>query len=242
MKLHFISFFDGLSHNKYMRGAIALEKMVIDMNIFSSIKFYTAKDLEEDPGFSYNMDFCKANRRGFGYWLWKPFIICKRLNELNEGDILFYCDACTYINSNFRQRFIEYIEMTKANVNGNLFFEYLNPIGDWCKFDVIDELEAQGLIYEKEIVPGVLFTSATPHNKALFNLWYQTCCNKHMITDTPSIRPNLPQFIEHRHDQTIFSILVRQMSPESIHSNLWNEVDAREKPTTYPISIQANHY
>jgi hypothetical protein len=238
--IHFVSFFDGLSNNKYMRAAIELKKMVTNMNVFSSITFYTIHDLEEDPDFSDNLAFCKANTRGFGYWVWKPFIILKRLKELDEGDILFYCDACTYINTKHRERFIEYIEMVRVNPRGNLFFEYINPIGNWCKFDVINQLDAHSLINEKEIVPGVLFTTATPHNKELFKLCYETCSNKHMITDAPSIRPNLPQFIEHRHDQTIFSIRVRQMSSESIHGNLFHELYS--DTNSYPISIQRNHY
>jgi hypothetical protein len=240
MRVHFLSFFDGLSDNKYKDAAIALKKMAIDMNIFSSIKFYTIKELEEDSDFSENVAFCKANLRGCGYWIWKPFIIWKRLKELDDGDILFYCDSCTSLNTKYRQRFIEYIEMAILNPQGNLFFEYVHRIGDWCKFDVIHELEAQGLIYEKEVVPGVLFTSATANNKELFKLCYETCCNKHMITDTPSIRLNLPQFKEHRHDQTIFSIRVRQMSQDSIHANLFHEI--YQDTNNYPISIQTNHY
>ena len=32
-------------------------------------------------------------RRGAGYWLWKPYFILKTLNLINDGDIVFYVDA-----------------------------------------------------------------------------------------------------------------------------------------------------
>jgi hypothetical protein len=32
-------------------------------------------------------------RLGLGMWLWKPYFINKVLDELQEGDILFYCDS-----------------------------------------------------------------------------------------------------------------------------------------------------
>ena len=32
------------------------------------------------------------HQRGFGYWLWKPYIILRKLEELNDNDILVYID------------------------------------------------------------------------------------------------------------------------------------------------------
>ena len=34
--------------------------------------------------------------RGHGLWIWKPYFILKALQEINEGDYLFYCDAGTF--------------------------------------------------------------------------------------------------------------------------------------------------
>lgn len=32
-------------------------------------------------------------KRGYGLWLWKPYIILKALARIEEGDYLFYCDS-----------------------------------------------------------------------------------------------------------------------------------------------------
>ena len=40
-------------------------------------------------------------------------------------------------------------------------------------------------------------------------LWYNISLNHHLIDDTPSKSPNFKEFIEHRHDQSIFSLLTK---------------------------------
>lgn len=37
-----------------------------------------------------------AIKRGFGLWLWKPYLIKKTALEANENDIIFYCDSGTF--------------------------------------------------------------------------------------------------------------------------------------------------
>ena len=58
----------------------------------------------------------------------------------------------------------------------------------------------------------------------LVNEWYNISCNYHMIDDTPSIIPNVGSFKEHRHDQSIFSLLTKKyniFSKESIKNGVY---------------------
>jgi len=41
-----------------------------------------------------------TQRRGGGYWLWKPYMLFKVLRESQEGDIIFYSDAGAYFVKN----------------------------------------------------------------------------------------------------------------------------------------------
>ena len=50
----------------------------------------------------------------------------------------------------------------------------------------------------------------------LINEWYNICCDYHYIDDTPSIIPNHSLYKEHRHDQSILSLLIKK-------NNLYNE-------------------
>src|SRR5437762_81793 len=65
---------------------------------FDKVIQYSRKDI--DP------EFCNKNKhiinypKGAGYWIWKPYIILKTLENTKEGDYIFYCDAGShFVNS-----------------------------------------------------------------------------------------------------------------------------------------------
>jgi len=58
---------------------------------FDTAKIYTMNDI--DPFFLNKNKHILSLPRGAGYWLWKPYIILKRLSEINNNDILCYNDS-----------------------------------------------------------------------------------------------------------------------------------------------------
>ena len=52
---------------------------------------YTPDDI--DRKFKSKNQHIFEQSRGGGYWLWKPYIILKTLEQLYDGDYLFYCDS-----------------------------------------------------------------------------------------------------------------------------------------------------
>jgi hypothetical protein len=50
------------------------------------------------------------------------------------------------------------------------------------------------------------------------NKWYEIACDYHNIDDSPSINKNLHCFREHRHDQSIFSLLTKKYNIYSEYS------------------------
>ena len=45
------------------------------------------------------LSFIQAhNQRGAGYWIWKPYIIWKTLQDVEDGDIVCYIDSACLIN------------------------------------------------------------------------------------------------------------------------------------------------
>jgi hypothetical protein len=45
-------------------------------------------------------------------------------------------------------------------------------------------------------------------------LWLELCCDKQLLTDEPSVEPNLGGFKDHRHDQSIWSLLCKKYNIE----------------------------
>ena len=161
---------------------------------------------------------------------------------MDEGDVLLYADSGCELHVSGIERFMEYLEIVQKNENKNLFIGSETPIKDWCKMDTVKFFGAEKLILEddaKEVCPTVLFTSSTTKNKVFFKLYYEACCNYHNVNDSPSISPNIPTFKDHRHDQTIFSILVRQLYTTSISPVPFSEIYL-PKSDKSPITIKSN--
>ena len=60
-------------------------------------------------------DFMNANIKGCGYYIWKPYILLKSIQECEEGEALFYCDAGCRFGTSAKERLFIWFEMLKNN-------------------------------------------------------------------------------------------------------------------------------
>jgi hypothetical protein len=90
----------------------------------------------------------------------------------------------------------------------------------------------------QQIMATAFIFKKTPNNIDFFNKWFETSIvdNYHLIDDSPSIIKNDKSFKEHRHDQSIFSILINQNQMKKI---LKNEIDINEPDFIKGCSITA---
>ncbi len=53
------------------------------------------------------------------------------------------------------------------------------------------------------------------HSLKLVRLWWNTATNyPHLFDDSPSASPNLPGFVENRHDQSVWSLICKTHGSE----------------------------
>jgi hypothetical protein len=57
---------------------------------------------------------------------------------------------------------------------------------------------------------GTILFNICNKTRTLVNEWYELSSDYHNIDDSPSISENLNSFVEHRHDQSIFSLLTKK--------------------------------
>lgn len=232
MKSVFVSFAD----SRYKQALERIKKETEEFG-FDERYFFTEKDLPKDffKGFS-----PKIYRRGYGYWSWKPYIVKEMLSKLDDGDILVYSDAGTQWHVSGKQRFEEYMSMLSEK-SSILTFQQPFLVKDWTKGDAFNYIcpdNWQEYAMQLQIWAGTFLVKKHNESVELFDKWYDIVKNhKDLITDKISITPNLKGFIEHRHDQSIFSLLVKRISHieicwyevETLCINGWN---GREK---YPL-------
>jgi hypothetical protein len=212
-RVHLVSFADGGAG--YLAGRDLLIQTAREAGWFESITAYDLNRLahESPVWFAKHQGFIKANRRGFGYWIWKPEVIRLKLHQVPPDDLVLYLDAGCQINPKGISRFNRYIELAKRS--GMLCF-YLNgsnyTIGQWTKANLLRHFEIKlgdPILSMPQVEAGVSFYKHSKSTLNLVKLWSDILCleNHHFVDDSPSRAVESQQFIEHRHDQSVFSLI-----------------------------------
>lgn len=171
---------------------------------------FTDRDLKTDTDFwSTHGSWIEDNPKGYGYWIWKPYLINKVFNTLEDGDILLYLDAGCEIDKSCASEMPKYFNLVKSyNI---IATSTHRPECLWTKFDLFYELDALNYAGSPQVQAGAIMFYVGEVTRNLVLNWYQIACdtNYHWIDNTPSVLPNFPNFEEHRHDQSIFSLLCK---------------------------------
>ena len=220
-KICFITF--GGPVTSYHSAVDNICKQAKDFEIFNEINGYTEKNLKDDSYFWNNHgDFIKNNSRGYGYWIWKPYLIQQKLNKLNYGDILVYTDAGCEINPKGKQRFYEYIDMIDKDPKQYGLLTFQTPhlekyysklaIFDWFKIDD-EEIKNSG-----QCVGSIQIIKKTEHSLNVINKWVE---NMHYELINDNLFNEILGFKDNRHDQSIYSILVKKYGSIKIPDETW---------------------
>jgi hypothetical protein len=205
--MYYFLVYDDHTHDHYLQQLL---KSVREYGKEFSILVYDKKDIDSE--FMEKNQSIFSLKRGGGYWLWKPYIILKTLIKLNEGDLLIYLDSKYF----FTEPFSNWIENLLKNQDINVFRNKPNEpsyfMKQWCKMDVLQKYDRTRQVFEENELDtwaGCIFIRKTPFTVSFIQEWLNMCTYEN-ITDSPSILPNHPEFIEHRHDQSLLSILIHK--------------------------------
>lgn len=207
------------------RSANRFFKQSNEISLYKDCKIFGWEDLSLSKKNQIENYLKNGNKRLFGYASWKPEIILNYLNSLPEESILQYSDIGCHLNKHGMQRLKFYLETTnKKNI---LAFQYKKP-----EFDVNNKKLKYQIYYEHEytkedlfnhfklpinspfrkseqVWSGTVFFKNNLFTKNFLKEWNETCSKMNLIDDSPSTTKNSNKFIEHRHDQSVFSILCK---------------------------------
>ncbi|HEX8327795.1 MAG TPA: hypothetical protein VF629_09660 [Hymenobacter sp.] len=153
-----------------------------------------------------------SNERFMGYWLWKPYIISKALEDINYGDILFYIDAGVKVLSSLKP-LVEICSNESDIVvcgNGN------DINASWTKRDcfVLMDCDSERFWYSAHCDASFVVFKKTEKSIDFVNEWVKYGSNLQIISNLPNVSdlPNKPEFIDHRYDQSILSLLAEKFN------------------------------
>ena len=216
-KVVFVTFAD----SKYVSATERLRMETVGFD-FDERYFLSEKDLPRDffKGFSPQL-----YRRGYGYWIWKPYVVKQVLEKLSPGDILVYSDCGNQWVARAKARFDQYVNMLSKE-KPIVTFQQQHLEKDWTKGDVFQHIcphDIERYAVTLQIWSGCFLMIKTEQTISLIDQWNEIA-QKHrdLFTDRVSKYPNTEFFQENRHDQSCFSLLVKQMPHVEIS---WIEVD-----------------
>jgi hypothetical protein len=257
MRKVFLSFADKNMHRALHRINIQASKM----NYYDFI--LTLDESSLNIKFSEEFrDVFKRGSRGFGFWCWKPQIILQTLDQMDDGDILQYTDAGCSLNVDGKDRLNDYFQLAKISETGILAFQakppsFHNPsirLPDlteekWCKGDLCDFFGVRNndtIMKSSAIGAGIIFIRKCDASKRIINEWINVFRSDFsLLDDTTSRSINPPGFLDHRHDQSIFSILCKINSVATVSAyEYWypsayvSKLPDWKKLSKYPIHVK----
>ena len=210
MAIHLVTFASPrFRHRQLLLGWSALAN-----GVTNSVTHWTPRKILV-AGFENRCPSIRLSERGSGFYAWKPFIIQKKLTEVPEGDIVFYCDiGRTFpykLLSGSLQFFLDWMKAHKQSVMPGIQIPWGGPMSMWTKRDAFVSMSMDSTqVYSSSPIQASF--SIWVNNLAsrdIAKAWMVLSADRQMISDDASKLglPELPDFREHRHDQSLLSLV-----------------------------------
>ena len=148
-------------------------------------------------------------KRGAGYWLWKPYFLNKTFEMASHGDIIIYTDAGSFFIKNIDK----YINFLRESNRSCIFFELPLLEIQWSNKYTLDFFKNHYNYsddFSNQITANFFIIKKTKDTELFVKDYLNLCQNAKLITDEATELFNEHKmFIEHRHDQSILSNLVK---------------------------------
>jgi len=209
------------------------KKQAKETNFYDEIRVMSFTDLDTNFKKVLKKLVSKGKKKGFGYFMWKPYLVKKILEEINYGDVINYMDIGFHLIKENKKRFKDYLNYIYEKNNWILTFQYHNKIGEkidnisfpsrkereYSKGDLLDffGFYNKSLITETpQYMAGCFFIKKSKNSISFINEWLDIFYQRFdLVDDTESKLKNLNGFIENRHDQSVFSLLCKKYNLDS---------------------------
>ena len=205
--VHLVSFADG----GFVGRAEAFRREASSIGLFDTVTIFDESSLPTEFARSHG-EYMKNTTRGFGYWIWKPVVILEALNQARTDDVIVYLDAGFTINGAGRRRMQEYFAIARSSPYRMLSFQNVHTEKTWTKMDLAVRLGVEDrpdIMATSQLSSGFIVLQLTQSNLDLMTEWSRLAIEERYrySDDTASICGNDVGFVEHRHDQSISSLL-----------------------------------
>lgn len=203
-------------------------------NFFDNVYNLTENDLDEFIMQKINYNIKKYDTlRGYGYWVWKPYIIYNKLCELNDNDILIHLDAHCNMNYFLKDDLFNKIILTNINKENNFILSGSHCGSDDYNYTTykLRKIIEKYLNYKfskdelksGQFESGILIIKKCDKSMKVIKQWLDIMLNNTVyITDKYNNDSKNPKtFVENRHDQSVLSLLLKYNKVPVIYDINW---------------------
>lgn len=171
---------------------------------------YTPKDI--DAEFREKNKDILAAKKGNGFYLWKPYFLNKAYKKLEDGDYLIYTDAGSiYINK--IQYLIDCMEKEEMDImTFSLEKEMLERKYNKRDAFVLMGCDIPEYANTPQSIGGYVVLKKSPFVEKFLKEDLEYAQDPRIITEQENTqgKPNYPDFVVHRHDQAVWSLMVKK--------------------------------
>jgi len=230
--IHLITY----GNHKFENSKERLYNEALNTNWFDTITVYGPQDL--DDIFKNNFKEILNKSRIGGYGIWRPYIINKKLEEINYNDILIYLDAGCSINQKGKKRLDEYIELLNNNDEGIISFQMnhiekkytTKEIFSYFNINIDSNISNTG-----QILDGILIMRKCKNLININNIWLKAVYDNPLLFTDHYNKNQESYFIDNRHEQSVLSVIRKMSNPILLNDETYFVPFGNTKSLKYPF-------
>lgn len=198
-----------------------------------------------------NEYFIKNYPKGFGLWSWKPYLVDHFLTGIPEGSSLMYLDSGSHLNlKSFEcaQKLQGYFELAKQRgifamqLRDGQFGDDFSDLTE-SAFTTKSLAKKVGLSQEHlsshQIESNFLIVNNSRVPRRIIREWlrFSSMRSHKFLLDPVDADDTFANFFEHRHDQAIFSALLKKYNIEPLRNESYFHPTWTETGSSFPVWV-----
>lgn len=175
---------------------------------FDEVISFGPQDIDDDFREAHK-EILSAKRLN-GYALWKPYFLQRMIDNSQDGDYIFYLDSGAFFIRDVRL-LLPYVTQNYPILVTDIPLMECN----WTKPSCIEYFKAEKLRYTNQIQSGYIFFEVNTFTRNFFREYLDICQSTQLLVseglgkNEASSRFFGDQFVSHREDQSILSLLCK---------------------------------
>jgi hypothetical protein len=201
-----------------------LEESAKECRNISAVASWSNSDIYNTKFYQDNLVILRE-KRGAGLWLWKPYIILEELEKQDDSEFVLYYDVGRARGNRLPTDLTLLVDWAVKQGVGAVLGVYIpeyGPNSRWLKRDafVLTGCDTDEYVRAPQISATFSLWKKNNECREFVSSWLSLCRDRRVLSDEDNVcgLPNYDGFIEHRHDQSILTLLCMKAKLSAIGS------------------------